>query len=315
MLRSVSRQIQSALFVLLQVDPQQQLVIGVFVLFFVVAINVASNAASTLLAGFPDWLLLVTPAPVFGAFVFWLAVQRRRLTAPHDPELTPELGEYPGLVAMLGIFRSRGNPESEGLPSRPWQIEQLRAALDAEAPDWQVILNHVDNSNLQPLLQAIRHHDRNGRLRHVWLIATTDVVQPDAVQGGSRHLAPLVAKIVGSGLGHRVICHYGEPALVVLPDDIGATYRAVNSVYEQAAPQVGLQPYQVIADITGARATMTSGMILACAPRGYPLQYTSTVVDPAAKEANVLPTPQRLRIDTREILRHALEAIDARLEP
>lgn len=314
MLRSVSRQIQSALVVLLQVDPQQQLVIGVFVFLFVVAINIASNAASNLLADLPEWLLLLAPAPVFGVFALWLAAQRRSERAPHDPELTTELGEYPGLIAMLGIFRSPGDPKGEGAAARPWQIEQLRAALDAEEPDWRVILDHVDNSNLQPLLQAIRHHDHNGQLRRLWLIATADVKRPDAVQQGSRLLAPLVEKIVVRGLGHNVVCHYGEPPLIVPPDDIGATYRAVNYIYEQAAPQVGLRPYQVIADITGARATMTSGMILACAPRGYPLQYTSTIVDPAAKETNELPTPQRLRIDTRGILRHALEAVDARLE-
>jgi hypothetical protein len=101
--------------------------------------------------------------------------------------------------------------------------------------------------------------------------------------------------------------------LVVVPDDIGPTYEAVNYVYTQAAPRAGLHPYQVIADITGGRATMTAGMILACAPRGYPLQYTSTLVDPATKEAGERPQPQRLHVDTRAVLRHALEAVNARL--
>ena len=64
----------------------------------------------------PRFLVPVIPfvSLVAGAGWDWLAVQRRRDTAPHDPELSPELGQYPGLIAMLGIFRSRGDPEEEG---------------------------------------------------------------------------------------------------------------------------------------------------------------------------------------------------------
>lgn len=315
-IRSLARQIQNALVVLLQVDPHQQVASAIFVLLFVVAINVASNAGSTLLAGIPAWLLLLAPLAVFLLFAVWLALHRRQLPPPRPPAMAPNLGEYPALVAMLGIFVSRGDPQhADAARRQEWRLPHLRTALDADAPDWDAILDRVEASNLQPLLQAIRHHDRHGGLHHIWLISTADVVAEDGrvLQAGSCHLAPCVERIVRQGLHHDLAVHHTDPMLLVLPDDIGSSYRAVNEIYMVAAPRLGLHPYQVIADITGGRATMTAGMILACAPRGYPLQYTSTVVDPATKQVTELPQPQRLRVDTRAVLRQALEAVNARL--
>jgi energy-coupling factor transporter transmembrane protein EcfT len=321
-IRSITRQVQNALVVLLQVDPRQQIAIVLFVLFFVFSLNIAANAVTALLAFSPNWLLVLAPLFVFVAFMLWLVFQRRHLAVPRDPELTSDLGEYPGLVAMLGLFNSHGNPKAEGAAQKPWRIEHLMTAMNAPDPDWSTILDQVDHSNLQPLLQAIRHHDRHHDrhqgLRHVWLITTADVTGPEGatIQAGSHHLAPLVEKIVKQKLAdHKAVFHYIDPELIVPPDDIGPTYRAVDFIYQQAIVRAGLKPYQVIADITGARATMTSGMILACAPRGYPLEYTSTIVDPATKTSSQLPVPQRLHVDTREILRHSLEAVNARLEP
>jgi CRISPR-associated endonuclease Cas2 len=204
-------------------------------------------------------------------------MHRRQLPPPRPPAMAPNLGEYPALVAMLGIFVSRGDPQhADAARRQEWRLPHLRTALDADAPDWDAIQDRVEASNLQPLLQAIRHHDRHGGLHHIWLISTADVVADDGrvLQAGSCHLAPCVERIVRQGLHHDLAVHHTDPMLLVLPDDIGSSYRAVNGIYTVAAPRLGLYPYQVIADITGGRATMTAGMILACAPRGYPLQYS-----------------------------------------
>lgn len=175
---------------------------------------------------------------------------------------------------------------------------------------------HVEASNLQPLLQAVRHHDADGTLRHVWLITTADVVGPDRVvrQTGSQRLGAIIETILLHDCGAHLTVHFADPPLIVAPDDVGPTYRALRYVYDVEVSRVGLRPYQVIADITGARATMTAGMVLACAPRGYPMEYTSTIIDPATKAPSDLPVPQRLRVDTREVLQHSLEALNDRLE-
>jgi hypothetical protein len=306
-LQMIRRQMRNALILLLQIEPQQQLIFALFLLLFLIALNVASNAASNLLATVSDWLLLLSPLLLFVIFVLWLLIQQRRVALPRDPTLDPDLGHYPGLVAMLGIFNDRSG--------QPWKLANLKAALEEKSPDWGAVLAHAEYSNLQPLLEAVRHHDRDGELRHLWLISTLDLKKPDGNEiQGSHALAPLVERIIQHVCSQHVAVYREDKELIVAPDDVTPTYRALTYIYGVEAPRVGLHPYQIIADITGARATMTAGMILACAPRGFPLQYTSTLADPATKEENDRPQPQRLQIDTYGLLRHALQAVDQRLD-
>jgi hypothetical protein len=58
------------------------------------------------------------------------------------------------------------------------------------------------------------------------------------------------------------------------PFDLQETYALVRHIYQEEAPQAGLGPDQVVADLTGGTAMMTAGMALACRER-WPMEYVT----------------------------------------
>jgi len=96
------------------------------------------------------------------------------------------------------------------------------------------------------------------RLRHCWLIGS---------QGGSLPQAEAIqAHYAGSGLTIEVKTVY---------DAFGVqeTYDLVRRIYEAEIGKAGLRTQDVIADFTGGVKTMSTGMLLACAQVGAPMQY------------------------------------------
>jgi hypothetical protein len=138
---------------------------------------------------------------------------------------------------------------------------------------------------MQVPLEAIRHHLEDGALRHIWVLATSDIKDETGkiIRPGSHGLVAACERILRAGLGWRgvTVHHCGdEPELIVPPYNVRQAFAVVDRVYRQEAPRAGLADMDVIADITGGTVTMTAGMLLACALLRRPLQYTAADNDP-----------------------------------
>ena len=300
---------------LLQMSPNQQLRSMVLVLMFLLLVNMASSAVLELLA-LPPWLTLLLLPLLLVLVLAWNVWRPSRQL----PEIPPKTGAppepHPGMIFFLSLFQSSGNKQVVGLGGEDWRREHLAEALERSDLGWPIIIERFEKSNMRPLLEAVRHHSQGGRLKHVWLVSTMDIKAADGkvIQEGSEHLAPLVEKVMRDGLRFGASFHYEDPGLIVPSWDATAAYKAVEYVYTTAAPQLGLSPAEVIGDLTGGRVPMTGGMILACAPRGWKMQYTTTDRDPAQKGPGDQPVPVGIVVDAGEIRRRALEAIYTEME-
>jgi hypothetical protein len=300
---------------MLQMSPNQQLRSMVLVLVFLLLVNMASSAILEVLDLPPGLTLLLLPLllVLILAWNVWRSPRR-------PPEVPPKTGEppepHPGMIFFLSLFQSSGNKQVAGLGGEDWRREQLARALETSALGWPIIIERFEKSNMRPLLEAVRHHSQGGTLKHVWLISTLDIKGTDGkvIQEGSEHLAPLIEKVMRGGLRFETSFHHEDPRLKVPSWDVTAAYKAVEYVYTVATQQAGLLPDEVIGDLTGGRVPMTGGMILACAPRGWKMQYTTTDRDPAQKGPGDRPVPVGIVVDAGEIRRRALEALYMEME-
>lgn len=181
----------------------------------------------------------------------------------------------------LSTFTTFANKLPPGRQNEKWSGADLLAALDRPAPDWRQILDHVQASNMQVPLEAVAHHAQDGRLRHVWLLTTDDTKDGQGnVRVGSRHLGAAFKRVVREGLKLKVEVHCDDPTLIVLPYNVQSTYDAVNHIFEEEAGRANLSEADIIGDITAGTATMSAGVLLACALLQRPLQYTAALVEP-----------------------------------
>ncbi len=312
---SIKINLRETLALLLQMSPNQQLSSMILVLCFVLILNLISSALyDATRAWFWITPLLILALIVVAFGWVWL---RPRQPLPH-PTTGEKPDNYPGLILFLSLFQSRADQQQPAPAAADWRRSDLVAALAQPVIDWPTVLARFEHSNMQPALAAIRYHAQAGVLQHIWLISTED--EPPLAdkkgQEGSWQLAPLFAKILthDQGFAYNVTVHHTDAVLQIPADNVGAAYAAVEYVFMTAAPQVGLAPTQVIADITGGRATMSGGMILACAPCDWAMQYTTTARDPAQRGPGATPVPLRIRVDARQVLQRALQAAGNKLD-
>lgn len=311
-MNTLARQLQKAIVVLANLDPRLRLTVAVVVLLFSLALSIFANALYDLLRPYP-WVVLGLPFLLLLGSLTILAM-RERLQPASAPRITQKPKTYPGLIVMLSIYRSHEFADQPDQPSCVWTLADLQNALAQPTVDWASVCQRITHSNLQPAMAAISYHSHDQRLRHLWLLSTKDLTAginddgSDKVkQTGSHHLAPLLARTLKEGFGYDLRIYHDDSQLRVSPYDISEIYKAVEAIYEVDATVVGLSPDQVIADLTGGRATLTAGMVLACAPRGWAMQYTSTDHDPATGGVADTLIPLRIDVNVSDILRRALE--------
>jgi len=121
-------------------------------------------------------------------------------------------------------------------------------------------------------------------LRHCWMIATT---------ASLKTAATLAERYRTRGIQ----VYWGEPNYVVDPDQLQSTYDLIIRIVEMEAMQAGLQPHEIIADITGGMKPMTAGMALACLARHRNMQYIKAPRDEAGQPLEGAPA-EPIRIDT-----------------
>ena len=319
-MRRALRAVMDGLALLLGLGPEERTIAVVLAAAGVVTLNWFSNATLTLLEGPARWnlqfwiALLGLPAVLI---IFFLMTRRawHRLGVQTAPAVTAGARHAPseGIIVFLSTFTTFANKLPAERRGENWRSEDLLSALTTDSPDWLRILDHVQASNMQTPLEAIRHHLEAGTLRHVWLLATRDMVDDTGkiVRGGSHALAPAFERIVREGLRWRGVQlhHCGEhPGLLVAPYDVQSLFEAVDRVYREEASKAGLRPTAVTADITGGTVTMTAGMLLASVLFSRPVQFTAAESDPTAGKPLDRPTPFAIRVDEgalrRLIFRH-----------
>ena len=91
--------------------------------------------------------------------------------------------------------------------------------------------------------------------------------------------------------------YYGELGYLVDPDQIQATYDTVVRIFDTEAPAAGLQPEDIVADISGGSKAMTAGVALACLARDRDMQSLKALRDTAGR---LLPDglAEPVRVDT-----------------
>jgi hypothetical protein len=119
--------------------------------------------------------------------------------------------------------------------------------------------------SLELPLVAIRHHvngDDGEALRHCWVLLTPAVRQASVFQQFQERVEEL---------GYDVRLH---------PVDLHAetaeeTCQAVSQIYSKDArmSDIDLRPKQIIVDITGGNKPMSVGVVMACLPNDWPLEY------------------------------------------
>lgn len=120
-------------------------------------------------------------------------------------------------------------------------------------------------------LFTLHHHaagSETRRLRHCWVVTTP---------GAKAAFDELQAQVERADLALEL------HAVPIREATIEASYRAVRAVHASLAQLCGVQPDDVVSDLTGGLKTMTAGMVLACLPHGYALEYVESDRDEAGQ--------------------------------
>lgn len=138
-------------------------------------------------------------------------------------------------------------------------------------------------SNEPTLLSAIRYHE--GELKCCWLIVTQQAKDRGFLNDVRRQVPPEI--------------HFEERGL---QDEYDAKecYAIVRGVYQDDVARFGLEPKDVIADITGGTKPMTMGMALACIEGEYPVEHVPAVYDDSLEAIRPL-APIEISYDIRQI--------------
>ena len=133
------------------------------------------------------------------------------------------------------------------------------------------------------LLFALEHHRKGGGAAHCWLVMQDIEAVREAFNQLSQHL-------LERGVMTRLHPVY------IRQLDVQAAYQAVRAIFEREASEEGLQPMQVIADITGGTKPLTAGMVLAALTAGGTLEYVESKRDTEGQP--ILGTLRVVLVDT-----------------
>jgi len=220
------------------------------------------------------------PSPeLLGAFVLGLLVVELVGNAIYDLLAAP-MGNLsiiwrPLLIAAVlvslayALFR-RDRQRGAGIKVR---VDKSRLAPPHAGLIWLLGPGPFDH-----LLFALRHHHKGGGGAHCWLVMQD-------VELVRETFGQLSQRLLAEGMPTRL-----HP--VYIPQlDVEAAYGAVRSALEREAAEEGLEPGNVIADITGGTKPLTAGMLLAALTTGCAMEYVES-----ERDARGEPLPDTLRV-------------------
>lgn len=125
-------------------------------------------------------------------------------------------------------------------------------------------------------------------LKHCWIIATRESLE--TAQALAAQYQNQIANI-----------YYGELSYLVDPDQIQATYDTAVRIFDTETEAAGLQPDEIVADISGGTKPMTAGMTLACLARDRDMQFMKKPRD-ASGHVRSGTIAEPIRVDTTFLL-------------
>lgn len=166
-----------------------------------------------------------------------------------------------GYIGFVPLFKpSRASAANQLTP------EERQHAVDVM--DFAAL--DLPNSNLQPTITAITTHA--SRLEHCWLFTTAGT---NKSAKGSQPYASLLAAYLKRECGLDCQFYYGDAYRISMDDDalvLDKTYRQVRQVFSQAE-RLGLEPREIIADITTGTRSMMLGIVLACLDLDHDIEF------------------------------------------
>lgn len=200
------------------------------------------------------------------------------------------------------------------------RIETNMVALTDTFPGLIAIASFKSGSKKTPLEEAILHHWEQGKLRYCWVICSEDAKESTEKsveffkqknislqvwfrdgQESQYKLAPgsvtspdslklfiLIVKSPSDKSQEPASDKSQEPA-----NDPNYIRQLVDWIYQEDAPEMGLDESQIIADYTGGTKSMTAGVVLACTNPSRRLEYIWSEYD---------KNGQILRSEVREVI-------------
>ncbi len=318
MMRNVFRQLADILATLIGLNANQRIIAVLLTVAGIITLDWFSNGSLAIITGNADvhqfgfWLQILALPAVLILFYF---VTRAFYFATKEQNVQPISANIPpsphrGVIIFLSTFHTFTNKLPPARENEVWQDKDIIDALERDVVDWPGVMDHIQASNMQTPLEAVRHHYDSGALRTIWVLATDDAKneQGEVMRRGSRHLVPAFRRLIREGFGWNVEIIYEKNSMSIPAYNVQAVFEAVQHVYE-TAPRYGIHPRSVIADITGGTVTMSAGMTLYCALTQRPMQYTATQVEPAQGKPLDAPTPFGIHINYQPIQRNVLRQL------
>lgn len=166
------------------------------------------------------------------------------------------------------------------------RVKDLQARVDESlpVPPHAGLIWMLGPGQFDHLLFALQHHCKGGGGTHCWLVMQN--VEPVREAFGQ-----LTQKLLDRKIPTQLHPVY------ISALNVEAAYSAVRDIVRREATEEGLQPGDVIADITGGTKPLTAGMFLAALTSGCALEYVESERDDKG-----LPVPDTWRVvlvDTR----------------
>ena len=249
----------------------QRLSAGLVGLTFGVLISILANWLSDQWAQWIPALLILLGVSTIIAVVLYLRepanpikVAIRSPITIHN-EMDAKQYARQGFVGFVPLFTPRWNS-----PASKLTLKERRAAILAS----DFALLDIENSNFMPTVEAIVSH--GSRLKHCWLIAT---ISEEST--GTLEYAPLLIDYLKKK--HNITCEFysGEDFTINLETDAEVPRRIYDQVVKAFADAdaKGLQPQDLVVDVTTGIRSMALGATLACLDAEHDIEFVGTAYD------------------------------------
>ncbi len=152
------------------------------------------------------------------------------------------------------------------------------------------------NSNLFPQIKAVDFHEKQGKLRDIWLLSTQSYETKEGQKvKGSEDSALILSQYLRFLYGKRLDINW--QGLSVRDYDYQGLWRLAEQIFRDS----GYKDEVIVADITGGTKMMSVALAMACIPPKRRMQYMDSQRD---WEGNPLPAGdmQPIVIDVDPIL-------------
>jgi len=220
------------------------------------------------------------PSPeLLGAFALGLLVVGLLSNLIYDlftvPEYSLTLAWRPAIACLLLTSLAYLLYQRDGRRRRGMgvAVDESRQAPPRPGLIWLLGPGRFDH-----LLFALEHHRKGGGAAHCWLVMQdTEKVQ--------HAFSQLSQQLLEQGMATRLHPVYIQQL------EVQASYQAVRAIFDREALEEGVDPEQIIADITGGTKPLTAGMVLAALTAGRELEYVESERDVQGD-----PIPGTLRV-------------------